>query len=376
MALLLVCLGTTAISKAGAEDGATPASNAALEALQRLKGLDLEANPTLKEAVMRVVDGTRGTAVFVELVRDFQIQGQDPGLLDVAAKIPETAAASEALRLILAREDGKEVVGKAVQDADAPRRMALLSALASTSDPKAVPLLTRVLGAPTSTTAQRALAVRGLAGTEAGANALLTLGRQGSLDDTARQTAGLLLAQSRWPEVRTAAATVLPPPTGGDGRPLPAISDLILRRGDAARGQAVFRSEQAACIKCHRVGGEGVDYGPALTQIGTKLGKQALYESIIDPSAGIAFGFEGWSIETRAGDEVFGLLASETPTELAIKQQSGVVLRLPLTEVANRRQQQLSVMPAGLAQLLSVEDLVHLVEYLTTLQAPPGGPTP
>ncbi len=347
-------------------------SNAALEALQRLKGLDLEANPTLKAAVLRVVEGTRGTPAFVELVRDFRLPDQQPGLLDVAERVPETTAAAEAVKMVLSGPSGTNVLSDALRDAAPARRRALLTALSNAADPVAVPLLSAAVVAPATSTPDRALAIRGLVGTEPGAKALLVLGRDGKLDDAARQTAGILLAQCRWPDVRAEASNMFPPPQGHDGQPLPPIAELVKRSGDPARGREVFRAEQAACIQCHRVGDEGVDFGPALSQIGTKLGKQALYESILDPSAGVAFGFEGWSIETKSGDELFGLLASETPEELAIKQQSGVVLRVPKADVASRQQQQLSVMPAGLAQLISVRDLVDLVEYLTTLQAPGG----
>src|SRR4029434_9840878 len=144
--------------------------------------------------------------------------------------------------------------------------------------------------------------------TEEGARALLKLTKEPHLDEAARNTAALELAQARWPAIREEAARVVPPPRAADGAELPSMVELVKLSGDAARGATVFRSETAACIKCHKVGEEGVDFGPALTQIGMKLGKRALYAAILDPSAGISFGFEGWTIETRDGEEVFGIV--------------------------------------------------------------------
>src|SRR5439155_8178824 len=46
----------------------------AAEALSRLKGIDLDANPGVKAAVVRVLDQARGTPQFVEIVRDFKIK--------------------------------------------------------------------------------------------------------------------------------------------------------------------------------------------------------------------------------------------------------------------------------------------------------------
>ena len=73
--------------------------------------------------------------------------------------------------------------------------------------------------------------------------------------------------------------------------------------GNALHGAAVFRQENVACIKCHQVNGEGTEVGPNLSEIGTKLGKDALYESILDPSAGISFGFEPWQLTLKNGEE-------------------------------------------------------------------------
>jgi len=77
----------------------------AVEALSRLKGMDLEANPTVKAAVIRVLQQVRGRPEFVEIVRDFQLTDQDAGLLEVAAKSPRDSSGVEAARLLLAHQN-------------------------------------------------------------------------------------------------------------------------------------------------------------------------------------------------------------------------------------------------------------------------------
>src|SRR5262249_42247821 len=129
-----------------------------------------------------------------------------------------------------------------------------------------------------------------------------------------------------------------------------------------------FRRETVGCIRCHQINGEGVDFGPNLSEIGTKLGKDAIYESILDPSAGISFGYEAWQIELQNGDEVFGLIASETADEVAVKIQTRVVNPYKKSDVIKREKQKLSIMPAGLQQTMSTQDLVDLVEYLSSLK--------
>ncbi|MGE3310092.1 MAG: hypothetical protein AB7O66_08990 [Limisphaerales bacterium] len=351
----------------------SPGGSSALEALRRLKGMDFESNPSLKAALTRVLDASRGTPAFVEIVRDFGLKGREQGLLEVAGSNPSDPSATQAIRLVL-DSAGPEPIGEALKTADADRRAGLLQAVADSADSRSVPILVETLLAEGTSTTTRATAIRGLARTESGARELLRIGAEDRLDDPARTTAGLALAQSRWPGIRAEAAKVLPPPRSADGGELPSVSELVGERGDAVRGARVFASERASCGKCHRVGDVGTDYGPALSQIGTKLGRQALYESILDPSSGISFGYEGWSIETRGGDEVFGILASETPDELAIRQPGGASVRVKQSEVVRRERQKLSVMPAGLASVLTRQELVDLVEYLTTLRAPESAP--
>ena len=61
---------------------------------------------------------------------------------------------------------------------------------------------------------------------------------------------------------------------------------------------------------------------------------------------------------------------SETRDELSIKDQTGVITRVQTVDIIRRQRQELSVMPAGLAQGLTREELVDLVEYLVTLRRP------
>src|SRR5262249_4800754 len=146
------------------------------------------------------------------------------------------------------------------------------------------------------------------------------------------------------------------------------ISELLKMNGDLKRGGEVFRRDTIGCIKCHQVNGEGVDFGPNLSEIGPKLARDALYESILDPSAGISFGFEAWQIELKDGNEAFGLIVSETTEEIAVKAVGGIVTRYRKADVAKREQQKLSIMPAGLQQTMTTQELVDLVEYLSSLK--------
>jgi putative heme-binding domain-containing protein len=119
------------------------------------------------------------------------------------------------------------------------------------------------------------------------------------------------------------------------------------------------------------VRGEGRELGPALSEIGTKLTKEALYESILDPGAGISFGFEAWQVQLKSGDEAYGIKASDTPDEVAIKDTNGIVTRHKRSQIVSMQQMKTSIMPAGLQQTITTQELVDLVEYLFSLKKQP-----
>ena len=336
----------------------------AAEALSRLKGIDLDASPGVKAAVVKVLDQARGTPQFVEIVRDFNIKDRDAELLEIAVKNPNNSTGVEATRLILANRNF-QLLTTSLAGTNAIK---VAEALGNTGENGIVPLLEPMVADMKRDVALRKQAVRALAQAQEGAAALLKLAKEEKLPQDMKLMAGSELNNVRWAKIKTEAAQLLPLPRGQNSGPLPPISDLVKMKGDAAKGAVMYRRDTVGCIRCHQVNGEGVDFGPNLSEIGTKLGKDALYEAILDPSAGVSFGYEAWQIELKNGDEAYGLIVSDTADEIAVKTQGGIVARYKKSDIAKREQQKLSIMPAGLQQTMSTQDLADLVEYLSSLK--------
>ena len=334
-----------------------------LEALSHLKGVDLDSNPALKSVVLKILDQARGTPAFVDIVRELNLKDQSQGLLELAEKDPAGAAGVDAMRLVLRTEP---ISLKPPLESTNAR--AIIEALGNTGDKQAVPLLKPLLLDATQPMELRQEALRALVKSKDGAAVTLEMARTNSLPDELRSTAVTELSRVPWENLRTQAAELVASTAKQNTQPLPPVSELLKRRGDPQKGAAVFRRETVGCLKCHQINGEGTDFGPNLAEIGTKLAKQAIYESILDPSAGIAFGFEAWDIELKDGDDAVGLIVSETADELALKTVGGAVRRYKKAEIARRTKQKLSIMPAGLQQTMSTDELVDLVEYLSSLK--------
>lgn len=342
-------------------------SRVAIEALLRLEGVDLEQNAKLKETVNKLLDRTRGTPEFVKLVEHFKIRGQEPGLLEVASQSPNSDGGTAAAKMLLENGATNLLVG-ALSSTNVATATNCIQALANTKTKEAVYLIVPIITDGERQSAVRREAVRSLAQSADGAKAILALAEEQKLPDTLKFTAGSELHRAPWPDVRAKAEKVLPRPASLNAQPLPATAELVKMKGDPAKGEKVFNSPTAGCATCHQVKGQGIDFGPNLTEIGSKLAKEALYESILDPSAGISFGYEAWNIELKSGSELYGLIVSETAEELSVKSVGGTVTKCKVSDVARRTKATLSIMPAGLQQNMSTQDLVDLIEYLASLR--------
>ena len=362
------CFSCLIVAVTGLVAGANPHTyqdnSIAIEALSRLKGIDLENNPAVRAAVLKILEQARGTPQFVQIVRDFKIKGQGKGLLEFVSNHPEDQTAVDATRLILDEGD-VQLLKDALSTTNAA---SFVKALSNIQDKEIVPLLLPIVTDTAHEITLRRQAVHGLAQIQEGAATLLALAKTQKLPEDLRMAAGWELNSVHWPEIKSQANQVLPLPQGKDAEPLPPISELAHLKGDPSKGAEVFRREAVGCIKCHQVKGDGTDFGPNLSEIGAKLGKDALYEAILDPSAGISFGYEAWQLELKNGESAYGLLVSETADEIVIRAIGGVTTRYRKEDILKRDKQKLSIMPSGLQQAMTRQELVDLIEYLASLK--------
>ncbi len=338
----------------------------AIEALSQLEGIDLETNPQFKAAASKLLAQIRGTPQFVGVVKQLKLKDQSEGLLEVAANSPASESGVEAVRLVLANGD-TAALNKGLQGTNAVK---LAEALGNTASKEMVPLLLPLVTNVTVDLLLRKQAVRSLAQTPEGASEVLSLAKEEKLPQDLKLVASAELNKVRWVKTKEEAAKVLPLPQSQGAAPLPSVAELLKMKGDISKGEQVFFRTESACSSCHQIKGKGMEIGPALTEIGTKLGKEALIEAILDPSAGISFGFEANQVELKSGDEAYGLVVSETSDELVMKDLKGIVARYKKTEVAKRQQLKTSIMPTGLQQTMSAPELVDLVEFLSSLRKP------
>src|SRR5690606_10746158 len=101
-------------------------------------------------------------------------------------------------------------------------------------------------------------------------------------------------------------------------KPLPPLPVLLKMQGNVERGRVVFETT-GTCAKCHVVNNKGKEVGPNLSEIGGKLSREAFFESILYPSAGISHNFETWLVLLDSGNTATGILVSQTADTLTLR---------------------------------------------------------
>jgi putative heme-binding domain-containing protein len=137
-----------------------------------------------------------------------------------------------------------------------------------------------------------------------------------------------------------------------------------LKDGDVRRGQLVFNSTKAACSSCHAIGYLGGNVGPDLTRVGQVRTERDLLESIVFPSASFVQGYEPVSVAMKDGKVHNGLVRRSTPEEILLVLGANQEVRLMRADIEDMQPSKVSVMPAGLDQQLSPQELADLVAFL------------
>jgi putative membrane-bound dehydrogenase-like protein len=151
---------------------------------------------------------------------------------------------------------------------------------------------------------------------------------------------------------------------GQQAKRLEELLQLVSKGGDVRRGQAVFMSNKAACVSCHQFGYLGGNVGPDLTRIGGIRSERDLLESIAFPSASFVRSYESIVIATRAGNVISGVLRKDGPDEVVLAVNATETVRVEREEIDEIRPGTVSVMPSGLEQQLSHDELADLIAFL------------
>jgi len=137
-----------------------------------------------------------------------------------------------------------------------------------------------------------------------------------------------------------------------------------LKDGDVRRGQVVFNNPKAACVACHTIGYVGGKVGPDLTKIGQIRAERDLLESIIFPSASFVRSFEPIQVTTKSGKTFNGVVRKDAPDEVVLALDAEKEERIARADIEEIQPGTVSIMPSGLDQQLTTQQLADLIAFL------------
>ncbi len=138
-------------------------------------------------------------------------------------------------------------------------------------------------------------------------------------------------------------------------------------QGNPRKGEPLFQRQN--CVACHTTANGQIPKGPHLVDIGKRYKKQELVDSILNPNAKIAQGFDTYAFITVDGKVLSGFITSESANEVHIRQTNGLPLVLKKDDIDVRRKSEGSMMPKGLVDNLTPELLADLIAYLQSLKS-------
>lgn len=145
----------------------------------------------------------------------------------------------------------------------------------------------------------------------------------------------------------------------------------LAHAGVAERGHDLFHNPQRTqCAACHSVDGTSDKAGPDLSSIGDKFARRELIDAVLEPSAAIAIGYGATLVETKSGQTVYGVIKESTESSLELKGANGRAVRIAKSDIKEQRTSDVSLMPAGLAAGLTLEEFSDIIAYLESLRQP------
>ncbi len=145
------------------------------------------------------------------------------------------------------------------------------------------------------------------------------------------------------------------------------IDEVKLVKGGRNFGNGKQMFTVASCVACHKMEGVGNSFGADLSQLDPKLKFDEMFKDVIEPSSKINEKFQTWIIETVDGKKYTGLIVEETKQVVKLVENPLVKAEpivIKVGDIDNRKKSMISVMPKGLLDKLTKDEILDLLAYV------------
>ena len=269
-------------------------------------------------------------------------------------------------------ENPGALLDRGIKDRSEDVRLVALELLATRSSAKAIPLLRQVAHSGTVAARQQAITLLGRINSAASTDALNSVFELLDQQELPRGAILELLEAASSSESLGQRVEAFRNAQAQSNSKTDQWSECI-EGGDVDSGRTIFIGRAAAsCRRCHMVNGSGASVGPDLSGVAIRNDRRYLLESIVDPNAKIAKGFETTVIVDSDGKIHSGIIREETDTLVRLVTPKGEIVTIQTDEIDDRAPG-LSGMPADITKGLTRRDVRDLVAYLATLKSARSG---
>ena len=319
-----------------------------------------------QKTLIQVLDKTYGTQEYLELVAKFDVQNEMSRVLELAIDKHANEIGRTSARMII-NANASNQIWEVFNSGDVDKSTKLIDALSRVNTPGSVDILQQVILYEAVKTDIRKVAASKIGKGGEGERRVLAILKQGIVPKALIADVVASVSDSKRATVINQAKAYL---TNAIVEPVvaamvPTFEETMAIKYDASKGHAVFLSN---CAVCHKINNEGYDLGPALSEIGSKYGKDGMFKSIIYPSEGISFGYETTSIQLNDGAEITGIVSSKTKLEMEVKMPGGIKQKIKVANIKSMKQLKTSYMPADLYSQMTKQELADLLAYLDILK--------
>lgn len=332
--------------------------------LHHLDTKSVSTSPKAKKALYAVLEDIKGSDEFLELVTRYNVSAYNKQLLQMAIDTSSTTDHAKAMGILLKMGGETMVMQSVTKPGDSSKDV--IYALGGVGTIQSLNMLQKIMLSGIADTSLKNTAAKSLGHSYLGEEKVLALLRSKKVRQTLIPSMVDGVKNAWRGAVRTAAQSFLPAAMRTNlSKPAPALNTLLSLKGNVANGQKLYA---ATCATCHKVKDAGNSFGPDLTEIGSKLPKEAVYNAIVYPSEGVGFGYEGWLVQMNDGSVMSGIIASKTKSVIDLKFPGGSTSQVKVADVKMLSQSKQSLMPDGLYSNFSNQDFSDLLEYLSSLK--------
>ena len=333
--------------------------------LRHLDPKSIYASANATKALEEILNATKNTFEYISLVDRYEYSKAKPELLRMSSTAYEEYRISSDAAELLLSFNGRNIVEDAISGADTVAAKNILWSLGRVGSRESIGILQNTAFSTKLPVAIRETALRSMGGSFSGEDHVLKLLEGKKIPEPMISPAVDGLKNAWRKTVYIKAKSYLPGAEQEQQQAaVPTMNDLASVKGNPANGKSVFKTN---CAVCHQVGSEGFNFGPNLSQIGSKLAKESLLESLVKPNAGISFGYETYEVVMKDGSVYSGILSSRTETDIELRMPGGASQKIKVSDVKSSVKKEESMMPA-MHQVLSKQELADVVVYLESLK--------